>query len=137
VELDTTKAENKNFALTDRPLQGQSPYVINFGTFYQDDEHRWQISAQYNLIGPRIAFVGDKSQNYSVIELPRHVVDVAVTKGVGKHLEVRGGVQNLLNQRVRQNYDFNRNGKIDGFETGTFARYQRGTYSTLGLTYRF
>jgi TonB-dependent receptor len=137
VQLDTTKAENKDFALTDRPLQGQSPYVINFGTFYQDDERHWQVSAQYNLIGPRIAFVGDRSQNYSVIELPRHVVDVAVTKGVGKHLEVRAGIQNMLNQLVRQNYDFNRNGKIDSFENGSFARYKRGTYNTLGLTYRF
>ena len=137
VQLDTTKAENKDFALTNRALQGQAPYVVNVGMFYQDTDRKWQVSAQYNVVGQRITFVGDKAQNFSIIELPRHIVDLAVTKGVGQHLEIRAGIQNLLNQQVQQRYDFNRNGKIDDFETGTFATYRRGTYSTLGLTYRF
>jgi TonB-dependent receptor len=138
VQLDDKLAENQDFALTDRALQGQSPYVVNLGAFYQDDEHHWQVSAQYNVIGPRIVFVGDKRQNYSIIELPRHVVDLALTKGLGKRLEIRAGVQNLLNQEVRQYYDFDRNGKINGIEDGAaFARYRRGVYSTLGATLRF
>ncbi|MGY3088318.1 TonB-dependent receptor [Hymenobacter sp. UYAg731] len=138
VDLDTALAVNKNFALSNRPLQGQSPYVVNLGIFYQDDENHWQVSAQYNVIGPRIAFVGDKFQNPSVIEMPRNVVDLAVTKGFGTHFEVRAGIQNLLNQEVRQYYDFDRNGKINGVEDGAaFARYKRGTYSTLGATFRF
>ena len=138
VQVDTAARGNTNFALTDRPLQGQSPYVVNAGMFYQDDANHWQVSAQYNVIGPRISFVGDKLNNPSIIELPRHVVDLAVTKGIGTHFEVRAGVQNLLNQLVRQNYDFDRNGKINGIENeASFNRYRRGTYSTLGLTYRF
>ncbi|MCC2544840.1 TonB-dependent receptor [Hymenobacter sp. BT175] len=138
VQLDTTLSVNRDHALTNRALQGQSPYVVNTGVFYQDDENHWQIAAQYNVIGPRIAFVGDRGNNPSVIELPRHVVDLALTKGFGQHFEVRAGVQNLLNQLTRQYYDFDRNGKINGIEHGAaFNRYRRGTYSTLGLTYRF
>lgn len=138
VQLDTLELNNKGFALTDRALQGQSPYVANVGVFYQDPDARWQVSAQYNVIGPRIVFVGDRQQNPSVIELPRHLVDLSVTKGIGPKLEARVGIQNLLNQEVRQYYDFDRNGKINGFEYGAaFARYKRGTYSTLGLTYHF
>ncbi|MCB2376359.1 TonB-dependent receptor [Hymenobacter sp. BT635] len=138
VQLDTTLAENKKFALTDRALQGQSPYVVNLGVFYQDDENRWQVSAQYNVIGPRIAFVGDRDRNFSILEMPRHVVDLALTKGIGSHFEVRAGIQNMLNQEVQQYYDFDRNGKINGIEKGAaFSRYRRGTYSTLGLTMRF
>jgi outer membrane receptor protein involved in Fe transport len=138
VELDTTLATNKRFALPARPLQGQSPYVVNLGIFYQDTDAKWQISGQYNVIGPRITFVGDLFQNPSIIELPRHVVDLAVTKGFGSHLEVRAGVQNLLDQAVRQYYDFDRNGTINGTENGkAFAEYKRGVYSTLGITYRF
>ncbi|UOQ65882.1 TonB-dependent receptor domain-containing protein [Hymenobacter volaticus] len=128
---------NNGFALSDRPLQGQSPYVVNTGIFYQDDEQRWQVSAQYNIIGPRITFVGDRSQNYSVFELPRNVVDLAVTKGFGEHFDLRLGVQDLFNQYVRQYYDFNRDGKINNGENGSFAHYRRGTYSTAGLTYKF
>ena len=138
VELDMTKPVNKGFALNDRPLQGQSPYVVNVGTFYQDDERRWQISAQYNVVGPRLAFVGDQTDNYSVFDMPRHVVDLAVTKGFGPHLEVRAGVQNLLNQQVRQYYDIDRNGEINDFESqAVYQRNRRGVYSTLGVTYRF
>ena len=138
VQLDTTDANNKGFALTDRPLQGQSPYVVNLGLFYQDNDGHWQVSLQYNVVGARIVFVGDKQQNASVIELPRHVVDLSVTKGLGTHFEVRAGIQNLLNQETRQYYDLNRNGSIDAFENGAvFANYKRGTYSTLGVTMRF
>ena len=144
VQLDLNDPRNvdpitgKSFALPNRALQGQSPYVVNLGLFYQDTEAKWQVSAQYNVIGPRITFVGDSFQNPSIIELPRHVVDLAVTKGIGSHVDIRAGVQNLLNQEVRQYYDFDRNGAITGTEDGkSFARYKRGVYSTLGVTYHF
>ncbi|SHJ69328.1 TonB-dependent receptor [Hymenobacter daecheongensis DSM 21074] len=123
-----------------RPLQGQSPYVFNVGTFYQDDERHWQVSAQYNVVGPRILLVGDRSNNFSVIERPRNIIDLSVTKGLGQHLEIKAGIQDLLNQPVRQSWDLNRDNKItDGTpEADThFGRYRRGSYSTLGLTYRF
>ncbi|RPD49755.1 TonB-dependent receptor [Hymenobacter sediminis] len=136
VQLEDNE-RNRNFAITDRPLQGQSPYVVNLGLFYQDNDHGWQASAQYNVIGPRIMFVGDRGTNFSVIELPRHVVDLSVTKSVGKHLQVKAGIQDAFNQLVRQYYDFNGNNKIDSFETGAFARYKRGQYSSLGLTWNF
>ncbi len=138
VALDPDDPRNAGFALPSRPLQGQSPYVVNAGVFYQDPAHRWQVSGQYNVMGPRISFAGDINDNPTIIDMPRHVVDLAVTKGVGEHLEIRAGVQNLLNQEVRMYYDFDRNGRIDANEEGkAFARYKRGVYSTLGLTYRF
>ena len=125
-----------NTAANKRPLQGQSPYVVNTGVFYQDTDRRWQVSAQYNVIGPRILFASSSDQNYSVFDLPRHVIDLAVTKGLGSHLDLRLGVQDLLNQYVRQYYDFNRDGAVSSSETGAFGRYHRGQYSTIGLTYK-
>ncbi|GAA4382399.1 TonB-dependent receptor [Hymenobacter koreensis] len=131
-------AENMGFALFDRPLQGQAPYVVNTGLFYQDDDRKWQVSAQYNVVGQRLSFVGDQTQNYSVIEMPRHVVDLALTKGFGKHLQLRAGMQDAFNQRFRYYYDLNRDGKITDEEPRvSFNNYLRGRYSTLGLTYNF
>ena len=129
--------QNRGQALDNRPLQGQSPYVVNVGAFYQDDDHGLQFSAQYNVIGQRIRFVGDLQANYSIIEMPRHVVDLALTKSVGRHLQVRVGIQDLLNQRYRFLYDFNRDSKIQADENGSYANYRRGSYSTVGLTWRF
>ncbi|WP_046245934.1 TonB-dependent receptor [Hymenobacter terrenus] len=133
----TDNSRNRDFALNDRPLQGQSPYVVNAGLFYQDDESRLQVSAQYNVVGQRIRFVGDQRNNYSIIEMPRHVVDLAVTKSFGKHLQMRVGIQDLLNQRYRFLYDYDGNSKISGNEDGSFASYRRGSYSTFGLTWNF
>ncbi|MEJ7659536.1 MAG: hypothetical protein WKG07_07890 [Hymenobacter sp.] len=65
------------------------------------------------------------------------MVDIAVTKTVGPHLSVRLGIQDLLNQYVRQYFDSDRSGSITGGDTGTFGRYRRGQYSTAGLTYKF
>ena len=120
-----------------RPLQGQSPYVVNTGIFYQDDERRWQVSAQYNVIGPRILFATSNTQNYSIFDMPRHVIDLAVTKGFGPHLDLRVGVQDLLNQYTRQYYDSNRSNDITSADKGSFGRYRRGQYSTVGVTYKF
>ena len=126
-----------NTAENNRSLQGQSPYVVNAGIFYQDDDHRWQVSGQYNVIGSRILFAASNSQNYTIYDLPRHVIDLAVTKGFGSHLDLRVGVQDLLNQYTRQYYDTDRSGGITSGETGAFGRYRRGQYTTVGLTYKF
>ncbi|AII52418.1 hypothetical protein N008_10570 [Hymenobacter sp. APR13] len=130
-------AANNGFALSGRPLQGQSPYVVNVGAFYQDTDAKWQVSAQYNVIGQRFTFIGDQTQNFSVIEMPRHVIDLAVTKGVGEHLQIKAGIQDLLNQPFRQFYDYDYSSKISSNERGSFGNYRRGTYSTLGLIYNF
>jgi outer membrane receptor for ferrienterochelin and colicin len=127
---------NAGGAFNGRPLQGQSPYVVNAGVFYQDDDRRWQVSAQYNVIGPRIQFVSDNGQNFSVFDLPRHVVDLALTKGLGPHLDLRVGIQDLLNQYTRQYYDFDRNGRINGGDSGVFGQYRKGQYTTVGLTFK-
>ncbi len=132
--------EDDQRQILNRPLQGQSPYVVNVGAFYQDDEHHWQAAVQYNVVGPRIVLVGDRTDNFSVIDRQRHVVDLSVTKTVGTHLEIRAGIQDLLNQPVRQSWDLNRDNKINRGtqeERTHFGSFRRGQYSTLGLTYRF
>ncbi|WP_210514115.1 TonB-dependent receptor [Hymenobacter terricola] len=134
VTLNDTAASSVD---NNRSLQGQSPYVVNTGIFYQDDERHWQISAQYNIIGPRLQFASSNGQNFSVYDLPRHVIDLAATKGFGPHLDVRIGIQDLLNQYTRLYYDSNRSGGISSADTGSFARYRKGQYSTVGITYKF
>ena len=137
IKSRVTLVDGDNSLDNSRPLQGQSPYVVNAGAFYQDDDRRWQVSAQYNVIGPRILFASNNSQNFSIFDLPRHVVDLAVTKGFGPHLDLRVGVQDLLNQYTRQSYDSDRSGSITGSDTGSFGRYRRGQYTTIGATYKF
>ena len=77
-------------------------------------------------------------------EMPRHVLDVNVSKNLTKRLELRLGLQDVLNQAVRLDQDYNRDGKIgrDLTSRSTSAdqqvrAFRRGSYSTLTLVYNF
>jgi len=67
----------KSSVAFDRPLQGQSPYIVNFGLFYQKPEKGFMASLVYNRIGKRIIAVGRPSPNEwesipDIYEMPRN-----------------------------------------------------------------
>ncbi|MBT9393286.1 TonB-dependent receptor [Hymenobacter sp. NST-14] len=126
--------EANSSQIQNRALQGQSPYVINTGLFYQDDERGWQTSVQYNVIGPRIAFVGNRD-NGSLYEVPRNVLDLTVTKTVARRLDVRVGIQDVLNQPTRLVRDNDFNQRVTSADP-VFSSFRRGSYYTLGVVYR-
>lgn len=116
-----------------RALQGQSPYVINGGFYYQTPDNAWQVAALYNVFGPRILYAGS-DQYPDVVELPRHTVDLSITKTVSPRLSLNAGVQDLLNQRVNLVQDYNRDGKYNASDQ-SLASYRRGAYYTVGLRF--
>lgn len=119
----------------ERIMMGQSPYVVNTGIFYNQPEHKLQCNLQYNIIGKRLFAVGTQGTP-DVYELPRNVLDFTITKGIGKYLEVKAGVQDLLNQYVVLRQDSNEDNKINGNDELIF-RYKRGTYYTFGFTVKY
>ncbi|SEJ61473.1 Outer membrane receptor proteins, mostly Fe transport [Dyadobacter koreensis] len=121
---------------SDRYLQGQSPYLINTGLFYNDDAHGFQINALYNIIGKRIYIIGDNQVSANIFEMPRNVIDLNIIKAIGKHLELKASIQDLLNQPFRLVQDTNRDNKITS-EDGSYQKYRRGSYSMVGLRYTF
>ncbi|WP_250630300.1 TonB-dependent receptor [Rhodoflexus caldus] len=121
----------------DRPLAFQSPYLFNMGVFYNNEESRTQVNMLYNVIGPRINIVGNIQQFPSIYEMPRNVIDLSVTQGIGEHLEIKVGVQDLLNAPIRFLEDTNRDGKAVKGADLNFMNFRRGQYFTLGLTYKF
>ena len=126
-----------------RPLSNQSPYLINAGAYYAAPNSGWQGNLLYNVAGQRIFAVGNVD-NPTIYELPRHVVDVNVSKTIAKQFEVRLGIQDILNQYVRFSQDFNRDGKIGKDVTSQTAgadqdirKFKRGQYFTLTGVYTF
>jgi hypothetical protein len=138
----------------DRPLQGQSPYMVNAGIFYYNDDNGLMITALYNIIGKRIVAVGRPSPNSwedipNIYEMPRNVVDLAVSKKIGKHYEIKTGIKDLFNQKsiltqtVNTSVDMTdlTKGNITGSEH--FMReqitksFQPGRYVTISVTYKF
>ncbi|MFN4007371.1 MAG: TonB-dependent receptor domain-containing protein [Chitinophagaceae bacterium] len=95
----------------DRPLQGQSPYVLNMGLLYDNQKHGISATLLYNQIGRRVAFVGSEDQP-DTYEAPRPVFDFQLTKKLYQNkMELRLNVQDILNSKLYfyQNVDGNTN----------------------------
>jgi hypothetical protein len=138
----------------DRPLQGQSPYMINAGLFYYNDKNGLMVTTMYNIIGKRIVAVGRPSPNSwedipNIYEMPRNSVDVAVSKKVGDHFEIKLSLKDLLNEKVLLSQKINTTVDMAEFNGGgqsqlkefnrsqTTKSYNPGRYMTAGITYKF
>lgn len=92
-----------------RPMQGQSPYLVNTGVFYKSDRAKLDVAVLYNRIGKRIIgvgrSVGTTSGNETLrvpdsYEMPRDVIDLSLSKRFGTHWELKMNVRDLLAQKV-------------------------------------
>jgi outer membrane receptor for ferrienterochelin and colicin len=119
-----------------RPLQGQSNYVINAGLYYQDDNSGITASITYNVFGPRIFLVGSKDYA-SWGELPRNTIDMAIIYPVSKRVSLTFAAQDLLNQPVQLVQDVNQDGKFDrqGTKDLNIQKFTRGRYFNLGVRF--
>ena len=136
VTLQIQDASGVKTGAFNRPLQGQSPYLINAG-FQYDGDNGLNLSLLYNVIGQRLRFVGN--DNYGdVYEKPRNLLDFQISKKIMKKRgEVRLTISDLLNQYVllyekpitkeKTAYDEN----VDRI----FTRYRPGTTFSIGFTY--
>ncbi|MEG1587434.1 MAG: TonB-dependent receptor, partial [Bacteroidales bacterium] len=108
--LIESKVKFQNGSLEkDRPMQGQSPYLINAGLYYQNQRHQLNAAILYNRIGKRIIGVGrvDTSNGGSMnndipdsYEMPRNALDLSLSKKFGI-VEVKAAVNDVLAQRVQ------------------------------------
>ena len=119
----------------ERPLMGQSPYVVNAGIYYTDTTHKFQVNVLYNVIGPRLFAVGTFGTP-DIYEMPRNVLDVTLTKSLGKRFDLKLSAQDVLNQRVRLIQDSNENGDLERTDEEVMS-LRRGTYFSAGVSYRF
>ncbi len=123
-----------------RPMQGQSPYIINTGLFYQNDAAQFSATLLYNVIGRRIAFVGTVNDPH-IYEMPRNLLDLSIAKKFGNHFSIKFGVKNLLNQRIV--YQQEEDVYLNSSPTTLSKRIQEtkssipGSQFNLGITYVF
>ena len=99
-----------------RPMQGQSPYLINTGIFYKNSPLQMDIALLYNRIGKRIIGVGrsegstGSDENAHVphsYEMPRNTIDLTFSKKFNLKkdsdngvLELKFYVRDLLAEKV-------------------------------------
>ncbi len=87
-----------------RPLQGQSPYTMNFQ--FQFDRPVWGFSATllYNIVGPRITEVGT-NQVPDTYEQPVHQLDFVASKSIAKNVTLGLRARNILDPVIEARQD--------------------------------
>jgi outer membrane receptor protein involved in Fe transport len=117
-----------------RPLQGQSPYILNFGLNYNNTEKDFQINLLYNVIGKRIFAIGFEGYP-DLYEMPRNVVDLTFSKGFNDRWVFKGGITDIFNQAALILQNGNQDGKFDRKTDEIMQSYKPGSLVTLGFSY--
>ncbi|MEO5776242.1 MAG: TonB-dependent receptor [Flavobacterium sp.] len=95
--VDVSNSNNAN-PQNNRPLQGQSPYVLNAGLQYLNKDNGWIVSANINRVGNRIA-IGSSEIEPAIWEKARTFLDFQIAKTFYKNaLELKLNIQNVLAQ---------------------------------------
>jgi len=79
----------------ERPLQGQSPYVINLGFYFIEPTLGTSFALMYNRIGERIVEVATAYEE-DVIEQPRDIVDITISQPIFTSFELKFGIKDVL-----------------------------------------
>ncbi|WP_093368459.1 TonB-dependent receptor [Psychroflexus sediminis] len=116
----------------ERDLQGQSPYLINVGLRYDDDEKGWQGGLFYNVQGETLEVVGIRNVPDAFTQ-PFHNMSFRLSKSFGeeKQSTVNFGFSNILNDVIETNYNsFQAESRI-------YSRRDPGQQVSLGYSYSF
>lgn len=108
-----------------RPLQGQSPYVVNLQIGYQNEAKGIDASLLFNEFGERISEAGTSGRP-DVYEQPFSQIDFVYSHQLSQHWKVSFKAQNLLDDDVLF---------LQGDETSRL--YKKGRDYSLGISYQF
>jgi len=127
----------KDTIALNRPLQGQSPYIINFGLQYDVEKIGFNTTVLFNQIGRRILFVGNEAVP-DIWEAPRPLLDLQLAQKILKKKgEIKLNVTDLLNHRAYfyHDLDFNEKYKSGSKDVLAISRNYGTNFSiTFGYT---
>jgi TonB-dependent receptor len=121
----TVKGSETTIARRNRPLQGQSPYVLNLGLTYLNPDFGTLVTLLYNRIGNRITEVATAYEE-DVIEQSRDLIDITITQPITENLEMKFAAKDLLgkNQIFTQGDKIARvNGKNSAISLGVSLKF--------------
>lgn len=122
-------------AILDRPMQGQSPYLINAGLLYDNEKLGLNTTLLYNQIGRRIAFVGNENVE-SIWEAGRPLIDFQIAKKIiANKAELRLNVSDVLNKKANFYQDYNGDKKYNSGSDPLSIRRNYGTNVTVTFGY--
>lgn len=142
VKVTTTSASGEE-STYNRPMQGQSPYIINGGVGYTHPASNFSTTIVFNRIGERIFAVGN-GEIPALYEAPRNVIDFSISKKFYKRMELKFTISDLLSNpqvfyyNVDKNYAIvNEKYSYDKNSDYTSIKTRLGTNFGLSFSYQF
>ncbi|HEX4875080.1 MAG TPA: TonB-dependent receptor, partial [Chitinophagaceae bacterium] len=125
----------KGSTLKKRPMQGQSPYVVNVGLEFAPSANTI-LTALFNQNGRRIYFVG-LNEFPSVWEAPRPLFDMQLNQKLMKgKAELKLSVTDIFNARAIFYQDVDDNGTFKSGKDFEFRKFNSGTNINIAFTYK-
>lgn len=135
-----SRVDTRNIGLgldsTARPLQGQSPYIVNMSLQYSHQSSGLNFSVMYNQVGDRIIFVGG-IQDATIWERPHALVDFKVSKTFMKNGLVEFTLGDILNGDDFWFWDLNDNKTFNKEIDPAIQSQSFGLNASLSVSYRF
>ncbi len=115
-----------------RPMAGQSPYTVNAGLSYEDQEKGTSIALNYNVQGTQLTIISS-GRVPDVYTDPFHSLNLNASQKFGKEQrsKLTLGVNNLLNDRYALVY------RSYGSEWQNYVAYKPGIEFNLKYSFTF
>jgi outer membrane receptor protein involved in Fe transport len=130
--------ENSVEVVKNRPLQGQSPYVINLAYIYANAAKGVKFELIYNVSGKSLYSTGDGQETYPWYSMSRHMLDLNFNKAISKRVSLSLGVSNLLDAPLEIREDANLDGNVSDLGTAdnVIQKGYQGQRISAGVSWR-
>jgi len=131
-----SKVKDASFQV-DRPLQGQSPYLINVGLLYDEEKKGFNATLLFNQIGYRLAYVGSPEDGYpDIYEAGRPLLDLQIAQKILKRkAEIKLNVSDLLN--AKRYFYQNAGGEKSFQKSDDPSRFTRVFGTTFSVSFNY
>lgn len=104
VKSEIDDVNNSISGQSKRPLQGQSPYIINFSLNYRHQEFGTSATISFNKIGRRILEVADQYGD-DIYEESRDLFDFVLSQEITQYLSMKFAIKDISakDQTITQN----------------------------------
>ncbi|MDR2887535.1 MAG: TonB-dependent receptor [Bacteroidales bacterium] len=143
IESNVTFKPGEVVSEPNRPMQGQSPYIINAGLHYSSEKARLDMALLYNRIGERIVGLGKTNGTNpdpntmipDAYEMPRNSIDLTLSKKISRRMELRASAKDILSEDIvyKQFPRFIKDGVMHNRQQTT-RRYNPGQSLSIGIT---
>ncbi len=110
-----------------RPLQGQSPYIVNFDLGYVNPDWGTTATLHYYVFGKRLSEVSPLGAP-DVYQFPEPDLNIVVSQRLFDGFKVKASAKNLLNAGVKKAQEFKGKDYI-------YYQYNYGRTFSIGISY--